>query len=111
MRLQRCHDLYLTRDYNPFGWNKDSALIFLDQPAGVGFSYLDEGEALPGDSFLAASDMQLFLQMFMSQVFPVHKEGPLVITGESYAVSEQRVRTTNFAKTVSEGPLSSCTWS
>lgn len=73
--------------YNPYGWNKDTALIFVDQPAGVGFSYLDEGEPIPGDSFTAAADMHLFLQMFMSQVFPEHKDGDLVITGESYAVS------------------------
>lgn len=73
--------------YNPFGWNKDTALIFVDQPAGVGFSYLDEGEPYPGDSFTSAADMHLFLQMFVSRVFPEHENGPLVITGESYAVS------------------------
>lgn len=72
--------------YNPYGWNKDTALVFVDQPAGVGFSYLDEGEPLPGDSFTAAADMQLFLQMLVSQVFLEHKNGPLVLTGESYAV-------------------------
>ena len=70
--------------YNPYGWNKDTALIFVDQPAGVGFSYVDEGEPIPGDSFTSAADMRIFLQMFMNQVFPAHKEGPLVITGESY---------------------------
>jgi cathepsin A (carboxypeptidase C) len=73
--------------YNPYGWNKDTALVFVDQPAGVGFSYVDEGQALPGDSFTSAADMQVFLQMFVSQVFPEHRDGPLVITGESYAVS------------------------
>ncbi|TVY78363.1 Carboxypeptidase Y-like protein, partial [Lachnellula suecica] len=72
-------------DYNPYGWNKETALIFVDQPAGVGFSYVDEGEPLPGDSFTSAADMHLFLQLFVSQVFPEHGEGPLVITGESYA--------------------------
>ncbi|KUJ12149.1 serine carboxypeptidase [Mollisia scopiformis] len=71
--------------YNPFGWNKETALIFVDQPAGVGFSYLDEGEPVPGDSFTSAADMHLFLQVFVSKVFPEHKNGPLVITGESYA--------------------------
>lgn len=73
--------------YNPYGWNQQTALIFVDQPAGVGFSYLDEGEPVPGDSFTSATDMHLFLQMFVSQVFPEHKKGPLVLTGESYAVS------------------------
>ena len=77
--------------YNPYGWNKDTALIFVDQPAGVGFSYVDEGESVPGDSFTSAADMQVFLQMFVSQVFPEHKDGPLVITGESYAVGARRL--------------------
>lgn len=78
--------------YNSFGWNKNTALIFVDQPAGVGFSYLDEGEPVPGDSFTSAADMHLFLQMLVSQVFPEHKNGPLVITGESYAVSFEALR-------------------
>ncbi len=74
-------------DYNPYGWNKETALIFVDQPAGVGFSYVDPGEAIPGDSFTSAADMQVFLQILVSQVFREHLHGPLVITGESYAVS------------------------
>jgi cathepsin A (carboxypeptidase C) len=73
--------------YNPYGWNQETALVFVDQPAGVGFSYLDDGEPIPGDSFTAAADMRVFLQMLVSQVFPEHSDGPLVITGESYAVS------------------------
>ncbi|RDW81858.1 carboxypeptidase-4 [Coleophoma cylindrospora] len=71
--------------YNPYGWNRKTALVFVDQPAGVGFSYLDEGEPVPNNSFSSAADMQVFLQMFVSQVFPQHADGPLVITGESYA--------------------------
>jgi len=72
-------------DYNPYGWNKDTALLFVDQPAGVGFSYVDEGTPVPGTSFVAAHDMHLFLQMFVSQMFPEHKDGPFHISGESYA--------------------------
>jgi len=78
-----------SRTTNPYGWNKDTAFVFVDQPAGVGFSYLDEGEAVPGDLFVSAINMQIFLQMFMNQVFLVHKEGPLVIAGESYAVCKE----------------------
>ncbi len=82
--------------YNAFGWNKDTALIFVDQPAGTGFSYLDEGETLPGDSFTAAADMHLLLQMFMNQVFPEHKNGDLVLTGESYAVCQITISRTAY---------------
>ena len=74
--------------YNPYGWNKNTALLFVDQPAGVGFSYVDDGEQVPGDSFTSASDMYAFLKLFTTQVFPKHKEAPLIITGESYAVRD-----------------------
>ncbi|KAJ9347565.1 hypothetical protein DTO027B9_9090 [Paecilomyces variotii] len=71
---------------NPYSWNKETALLFVDQPVGVGFSYYD-GDSLeeqPGDSYASAADMHIFLQMFVSQVFPVHRNGPLTLTGESY---------------------------
>jgi len=71
--------------YNPHGWNKDTAYIFVDQPAGVGFSYVDEGYPLTSNSFVAADDMHHFLQLFISQVMPEHASGPFVISGESYA--------------------------
>jgi cathepsin A (carboxypeptidase C) len=73
--------------YNPYGWNKDTAMIFVDQPVGVGFSYSDNNDILPDNSFTSAEDMHLFLQTFIDQIFPVHLKGPFVITGESYAVS------------------------
>lgn len=71
--------------YNPYGWSKKSNLLFVDQPAGVGFSYLDHGEPIPGDSFLAATDMHHFLQIFVSQVFPELEKLPFHLSGESYA--------------------------
>lgn len=73
---------------NPYSWNKNTSLIFVDQPSGVGFSYSDQGEAIIGDSFTSAIDMRIFLQIFVSQVFPKHLKGPLLLTGESYAVSK-----------------------
>ena len=73
--------------HNPYGWNKEANVLFVDQPAGVGFSYLDEGEPLPGSSFDAAEDMHIFLQIFVSKVFPVLKTRAFHIAGSSYAVS------------------------
>lgn len=72
--------------YNPWGWSKKSSLLFVDQPVGVGFSYLDEGYDLPGDSAQAAVDMHRFLQLFISDVFPHHLDSPFHLSGESYAV-------------------------
>ncbi|ORY16899.1 Alpha/Beta hydrolase protein [Clohesyomyces aquaticus] len=71
--------------YNEFGWSKSANLLFVDQPAGVGFSYIDEGTPYPGSSFTAAEDMAHFMQIFVSQVFPDLLERGFHITGESYA--------------------------
>ena len=78
--------------YNEYGWSKESNLLFVDQPAGVGFSYVDDEGGLPGPvpgkSFTSAADMHLFLQLFVSLAFPELQDVPFHISGESYAVSE-----------------------
>ncbi|KAI2483168.1 Carboxypeptidase [Pyrenophora tritici-repentis] len=71
--------------YNEYGWSKNANIIFVDQPAGVGFSYVDEGIPLTSTSFSAAEDMHHFLQLFTSDVFPDLYERDFHITGESYA--------------------------
>ncbi|PVI03174.1 alpha/beta-hydrolase [Periconia macrospinosa] len=73
--------------YNEYGWSKNMNLLFIDSPAGVGFSYIDEGIPQPATSFTTAEDLHHFLQIFVTDVFPDlgHGEGkPLHITGESY---------------------------
>lgn len=72
--------------YNKHGWSKNVNLLFIDQPAGVGFSYLDKGMPLPSTSFSAAEDLHHFLQTFTTSVFEDLKDRPFHITGESYAV-------------------------
>ncbi|KAF1928078.1 carboxypeptidase Y precursor [Didymella exigua CBS 183.55] len=71
--------------HNEHGWSKNANIIYVDQPAGVGFSYVDEGTPIPGTSFTAAEDMHHFLQLFTTDVFPKLKGQEFHITGESYA--------------------------
>jgi cathepsin A (carboxypeptidase C) len=71
--------------YNEYGWSKHTNLLFVDSPAGVGFSYLDEGIPLPANSFTTAEDLHHFLQLFVSNVFPDLGDRDFHITGESYA--------------------------
>jgi cathepsin A (carboxypeptidase C) len=73
--------------YNEYGWSKHANILYVDQPAGVGFSYTDEGTPVPATSFTAAEDMHHFLQLFVSEVFPDLLDRDFHITGESYAVS------------------------
>ncbi|KAF2204046.1 alpha/beta-hydrolase [Delitschia confertaspora ATCC 74209] len=72
--------------YNEYGWSRQANLLFVDQPAGVGFSYMDDGTPMPADSFTAAQDMHLFLQIFTTKVFPALKGREFHISGESYGV-------------------------
>ncbi|KAL5116507.1 hypothetical protein ACEQ8H_005628 [Pleosporales sp. CAS-2024a] len=71
--------------HNEYAWSKNANIIFVDQPAGVGFSYVDKDTPLPGTSFTAAQDMHHFLQLFTTHVFPDLKGRDFHITGESYA--------------------------
>ncbi|KAM0402587.1 hypothetical protein ACHAPZ_005526 [Fusarium culmorum] len=70
--------------HNPYGWNANANYIFVDQPAGVGFSYLDKDEPIPGNSFVAADSMHKFMQLFTTEVFPDLANRPFHISGESY---------------------------
>ncbi|CAG8621641.1 27636_t:CDS:10, partial [Racocetra persica] len=48
---------------NPYSWNNNSSLIFLDQPINTGYSYGDD----VSDSFTAAHDIYAFLQIFFQE--------------------------------------------
>jgi carboxypeptidase C (cathepsin A) len=47
---------------NPFSWNTNSNILYIDQPVGVGFSH---GTESVGTSQEAAADIWTFLQIFL----------------------------------------------
>ncbi|KAH8826231.1 alpha/beta-hydrolase [Flagelloscypha sp. PMI_526] len=68
--------------YNPYGWNANSNLMFIDQPVGVGFSH---GTLDVRTSFDAAADVWTFLQIFFADAkFAKLATRPLAIWTESY---------------------------
>ncbi|GJM95397.1 hypothetical protein PR202_ga12128 [Eleusine coracana subsp. coracana] len=67
---------------NPQAWNNEANLLFLESPAGVGFSYTNTISQF-GDA-LAAHDMFEFLVGWFKK-FPNFKRQEFYIAGESYA--------------------------
>ena len=69
--------------YNEFAWNKRANVIFLESPAGVGFSYQEDNQTDTNDDDTAQMNLQALLSFF--QKFPQYKDNDLFLTGESYA--------------------------
>lgn len=70
---------------NKYSWNKVANILFLESPAGVGFSYTNTSSDLidSGDK-RTAQDALIFLTKWMSR-FPQYKYRDFYISGESYA--------------------------
>ncbi|XP_041007692.1 serine carboxypeptidase-like 25 [Juglans microcarpa x Juglans regia] len=70
---------------NKFSWNTVANLLFLETPAGVGFSYSNRGSDLfdTGDRRTARDSLQ-FLIRWLDR-FPRYKNREVYLTGESYA--------------------------
>eukprot|EP00754_Rhynchopus_humris_P039951 Rhum_TRINITY_DN23025_c0_g1::Rhum_TRINITY_DN23025_c0_g1_i1::g.176870::m.176870 len=66
---------------NPYGWNNNATLLYVDQPTGTGFSY---GWARDTSSQIGvANDMYDFLQLFFKQ-HPEYQARKFFVYGESY---------------------------
>ncbi|KAI3715027.1 hypothetical protein L6452_21992 [Arctium lappa] len=70
---------------NKYSWNKEANILFLESPAGVGFSYTNKSSDLrdSGDK-RTARDALIFLKRWMSR-FPQYKYRDFYLSGESYA--------------------------
>ncbi|KIM42877.1 hypothetical protein M413DRAFT_444511 [Hebeloma cylindrosporum] len=68
--------------WNPYSWNAEANIFFLDQPVGVGFSYADYGETVETTED-AAKNIHAFISIFF-ETFPQFSGRPLHLSGESY---------------------------
>lgn len=66
---------------NPHSWNENANVIYVDQPAGTGFS---TGSSLSHNEADVSKNMVAFLQNFYQQL-PQYKANKFFIFGESYA--------------------------
>jgi cathepsin A (carboxypeptidase C) len=69
---------------NPWSWNNEASIIYLESPAGVGFSYCsNSAECIFTDDNTADDNLVAVQNWF--QLFPEYASHDLYITGESYA--------------------------
>ena len=71
---------------NPFSWNKNANVLYIESPAGVGFSYNDSPnphDLYEDDNISGAENLQAVIQFFNK--FESYKQNEFFISGESYA--------------------------
>eukprot|EP00296_Roombia_truncata_P007713 JP446164.1.p2 GENE.JP446164.1~~JP446164.1.p2 ORF type:complete len:468 (+),score=124.44 JP446164.1:42-1445(+) len=73
-----------TLRHNEWSWNKVANIIFLDSPAGVGFSKTNTTEDYTVGDERTAHDAYTFLEQFFLK-YPQYQNRALWISGESYA--------------------------
>ncbi|KAI8099227.1 Alpha/Beta hydrolase protein [Halteromyces radiatus] len=66
---------------NPYSWNSNSSVVFLDQPLNVGYSYGNGGAT---NTVEAAKHVYAFLQLFFKE-FSEYAHLDFHVAGESYA--------------------------
>ncbi|KAL8230894.1 hypothetical protein R6Q57_000672 [Mikania cordata] len=69
---------------NDYAWNNVANVIFLESPAGVGFSYSNTSSDYTTGDKRTAKDSYTFLINWLNR-FPQYKTRDFFITGESYA--------------------------
>ncbi|BFZ06703.1 hypothetical protein BsWGS_09742 [Bradybaena similaris] len=79
----RVKDDGISLEPNPYAWNQITNMIYLEAPAGVGFSYSDNANYTTDDDDTARNN-HLALQNFFKK-FPEYQGNELYLTGESYA--------------------------
>lgn len=68
---------------NPYAWSRQANVIFLESPAGVGFSYAVNGSTSTTDEITSQNNYG-FLKNWMA-AYSEFASNPFFITGESYA--------------------------
>nr|XP_004663956.2 lysosomal protective protein isoform X1 [Jaculus jaculus] len=73
----------VTLEYNPYAWNLIANMLYIESPAGVGFSYSNDKEYATNDTEVAQNNFEALQDFF--RLFPEYKDNKLFLTGESYA--------------------------
>jgi len=64
---------------NPYSWNKRANIIYLEAPAGVGFSYASNAYMSTNDTQTAIDNLAGLLKFF--EKFPIYEGNDFYLTG------------------------------
>lgn len=70
---------------NPYSWNKNANLLFIDQPIGTGYSFGERKNYATNQDMVKKYFVQFFEGWLALDDFKRFKGHPLFISGESYA--------------------------
>ena len=69
---------------NELAWNKHATVVYIEQPAGVGFSYSSNpADYRAYNDTVSASDNLAYMTAFFA-AYPQYQDLPLFLTSESY---------------------------
>merc|ERR1719321_45073 len=70
--------------HNPYAWTRASGMLYMEAPAGVGFSYRSDKKPYASNDTQTAKDNLHALHSFFTK-FPELKKREFYVSGESYA--------------------------
>jgi cathepsin A (carboxypeptidase C) len=74
-----------TFEVNPYAWNLEANLVFIESPGGVGYSICGDATECDFTDDSSSQDNLDALLYFFNTLFPEYKTNDLYISGESYA--------------------------
>ncbi|VBB27528.1 unnamed protein product [Acanthocheilonema viteae] len=72
----------MTLHHNPYSWNQMASIVYLESPAGVGYSYSSDGNIQTDDNKTARENYMAIKEFFTT--FPNFRNHSVYIMGESY---------------------------
>jgi carboxypeptidase C (cathepsin A) len=70
---------------NPYAWNNNATIIYLDAPAGTGYSICGDAKECIFDDSNSADDNLEALMTLLRDKFTALQNNPLWLGGETYA--------------------------
>ncbi|KAF7632438.1 Carboxypeptidase [Meloidogyne graminicola] len=85
---------------NPYSWNNNASVVFIESPVGVGYSYSTDDDITNNDNQIAEENY-LAIQLFFKK-YPNYLKNNIFITGESYAGIYLPMLTSNIIKGINK---------